>query len=108
MADSLNSSKAPTLGAPRGMVRRWQSRVWLLGVTRRDRLAVPIEELILLRKSIGLMVSIYTLHRLRKVGQASRVPAVFGWHRPGGRLPDRGSEENHRFWSQFLEPGASR
>jgi hypothetical protein len=60
------------------------------------------------RENVGLMVSYYTLHRLHDVGQVGRVRAVFGWLRLGGRLPDRGSEENHSLWSQFLEPGASR
>ena len=54
------------------------------------------------------MVSNYILRRLPDVGQARRVPAVFGRFRPGGRLLARGSEENLRSRSRFPEHGASR
>jgi hypothetical protein len=67
-----------------------------------------IEELVLLWESIGLMVSGYSLHRLRNAGLARRVPAVFGRFRPAGFLLVRGSEENHRSRSQILEHRASR
>ena len=67
-----------------------------------------IEELVSLWESIGLMVSGYSLHRLRNAGLARRVPAVFGRFRPTGFLLVRGSEENHRSRSQFLEHDASR
>ena len=90
------------------MVRRWQLGVWLLGVTRLDGMVVSIEELILPRESIDLMVSNYILRRLPDVGQARHVPAVFGRFRQAFWLLARGSEENHRSRSQFLEHDASR
>ena len=90
------------------MVRRWQSGVWLPGVIRFDGTTRPIEELVLPRESVGLMVSGYPLHRLRHAGLARRVPAVFGRFRRAFWLLARGSEENLRSRSQFLEHDASR
>ncbi len=108
IADSQNPTEAPLLGAGLGHLTALAVGVWLPGVIRLEGVARLIEELVLPRGSIGLMVYGYPLHRLRNFALARRVPAVFGRFWPAGWLLARGSEENHRSRSQFLEHRASR
>ena len=68
------------------MIQHMVSEARRLGVTGLDGLAMPIEELVLPRESVDLIVTSYALHHLRDGDKARLVSAAFCWLRPGGRL----------------------